>query len=199
MKPAFSLLVSFCLGVALFAAPTRNDVIVATTAVTDSAIVNCAGFVATPQYMLPGCTLTVDKGGALPSKLSLQQSDMASYLGMIPEAKPDGNWFQKLLASASGPLDTVARTYLSVHDWKAGEAVLDGVLIPHFPSGMGLVDLIRIVASQAEMESIATDVDVWVRGRRVSVPVHVRGSFLVKNVKGEGLSIEPVNLVANGE
>ena len=55
MKPAFSLLVSFCLGVALFAAPTRNDVIVATTAVTDSAIVNCAGFVATPQYMVfPG-------------------------------------------------------------------------------------------------------------------------------------------------
>ncbi|MFA6891110.1 MAG: hypothetical protein WCQ66_03395 [Sphaerochaetaceae bacterium] len=195
MKHCVPFILFFLAVSSLFGGPTRNDVIVATAAVTDSAIVNCAGFLATPQYVLPGCVLLVEQGETLPSKLVLTGSDIGSYLSCVPQRQEAQNWLQRFLSSAGGPLDEVARVYLTVHDWKEGEAVLDGTLTPRFPEGMGLAGLMRLVLVQEHMDPIETDVDVWVRGKRLSVPVHVKGSFLIRNVKGEGLTIEEDQLL----
>jgi hypothetical protein len=174
--------------------PTKNDVIVAMAAVTDSAIANSAAFLATPRYQFPGATLEIKEGETLPSRLVLQQSDIGMYLPVIPPEPVSGSWLERLLAQAAGPLDQVARMYLTVHDWKEGEAILDGTLVPRFPQGMGLSALMRMSLSKEDTPPIIVEADVWVQGRRVSVPVHVNGSFVVRNVKGEGLYIEPEGL-----
>ncbi|MFA7119054.1 MAG: hypothetical protein WC159_09795 [Sphaerochaetaceae bacterium] len=194
-------LVVFLCGVfcsSIFASPSQNDVIVAVAAITDSCIVNCAGYVASHQYILPGCTLAKEERQALPSSLILSQSDLSHYLAVIPPPQENGNWFSQLVSSASGPLDKLARTYLTVHDWKEGEALLTGTVVPLFPVGLGLSDIFSSVLTAKPLEPIETLVDVWVRGSRLSMPVHVKGTFEITNTKEQGLSIKPKQLEATG-
>jgi hypothetical protein len=80
--------------------------------------------------------------------------------------------------------------YLTVHDWRKGKRYWTARLSPGSPRD-GVVRFDADVLSKEDTPTIIVEADVWVQGRRVSVPVHVNGSFVVRNVKGEGLYIEP--------
>jgi len=171
---------------------TGNDRIVALAAVADATLAVSAGFVATPQYALPGCTLDVPDGSSLPDRLSFEGSDLGLYLAVLPQENPSPAWYEKYLAMAAGPLDALTRQVFSVHDWKEGEALLTGDIVPDFPSGMGLKDLYVTALRKSDM-TIELQVSVIVRGHRVSGPVSIEGTFAVESKDGY-LSIEPVSV-----
>jgi hypothetical protein len=180
--------------------PTANDVIVALAAVKDATISSVAAYLNTPPLELKGIEVHRDPGESLPHGLTFRRSDVAGYLTIFESTKPvRQNFLSSLLSSAKGPLNDLAIQILRMHQWEQGHAYLDGNATTQWGEGMSLSGLISSVVLGLPIPPIAVQATVTVSGRRVSVPVHVDGVFLVESEAGGYLEITPTNLKINGK
>lgn len=152
-----------------------NDYLVARAAVTDCALAVTAGYIADPQYFMPGCTLSQE---SLPRTLMVSQSDLSGYLPNVPEKPGNQTWYQRLADQAKGPLDEQCRDVLAVHDWKKGDVLLSGTYRTDWPKGSTVVTLVAQALAR-RLAEVAVEVDLLLEGRRISRPIRVRGKAMI--------------------
>lgn len=149
-----------------------NDYLVARAAVTDCALAVTAGYIADPQYFMPGCTLGQE---TIPRTLMVVQSDLSGYLPMIPAKIGNQTWYQRLASQTKGPLDDQCRTILSVHDWREGDILLSGTYRADWPKGSSVVTLVAQALAR-HFDEVTVWVDLLLEGRRISRPIRVSGT-----------------------
>ncbi|HZJ88035.1 MAG TPA: hypothetical protein VFC80_02650 [Sphaerochaeta sp.] len=196
MKVPVAVLIVLCIGSLLFGVPTYADVTVAIAAVTDATICAVAAYLNTPTMHLPGLAIEHQHDISLPHTLLFEESDIGSY---TPFFRPkQQNFFSMLLDTARGPLNAVALQFLTVHEWEVGHAVLTGVATTEWGEGMTLPLLMGYAISGMQIDPIVVDVDVNVKGSRLSTPVHIVGSFMIVSSGESFIDIEPLSLRING-
>ncbi len=175
--------------VLLFAFPlsaldvSDSDYLVARAAVADCALAVTAGYIADPQYFMPGCALSQE---TLPRTLMVSQSDLGWYLSMIPAKTGNQTWYQRLASQAKGPLDEQCRDTFLIHDWKKGDILLSGTYRADWPKGATVVTLVAQALARRFGE-VAVGVDLLLEGRRISHPIRVNGTALIA---GEGIGTD---------
>ncbi len=171
----------------LFPLPARDvsgvDLAVSHAAIYDCALAVSAGYVATPRYYMPGCTLGE---GPLPTTLTFKESDLGSYLACIPAQKEQASWYQRLALQVQGPLDNQARTYFTVHDWKENDILITGNVRILWPLGASVKTVVA-KALLRQLDPINVELSLLLEGSRISFPVCVTGNAIVQN---EGINIQ---------
>jgi hypothetical protein len=142
-----------------------------------------------------------DASTGLPSAVIFDHADLSSFLAYFPEASDtseNGNSLQLLLSRASDPLAPIIRKRLTVHDWKEGEAILDGTCAIKYQTGMTYGKMMSGVLTGTYPKA-ALAMDMTVSGIRVTVQVHVEGVFILAGDADGNLDITPVEFSVNGK
>lgn len=201
MKFGMTMLALLLLVLPLGAAePTANDVTVAVAAITDASISAVAAFLNTPSLVLPGIEMHQEIGQSLPYALSFTHSDIASYIPLFQQTQPaKRTFFSSLLSSARGPLNELALQFLTVHAWQPGHASLTGSASTAWGTGVTLTSLMTKAVSGSPLDPIVVKADVEVTGTRVSMPVHVRGTFVIESNRDGFVEIKALSMNINGD
>jgi len=196
---AFFLMMSFISSLTFATTPaTTDDVLVAVGAIKDTAFSVSSLYISDRDLALDGITLTVDSETNLPQVVVLKDVDLSTFLPYFPLPSYEPNSLQALLAQVQDPLGPLVRKRLVIHNWKKGEAIMNGVVMVQYQTGATFSSMISN-ALYGMYPRVGLGLDITITGKRVSTPLTLDGVFLLSADSNKVLDITPIQLTINGE
>jgi len=196
---AFFLMLSVVCSLTFATTPaTTDDVLVAVGAIKDTAFSVSSLYISDRDLVLDGLTLTVDAESNLPKVIVLDDVDLSSFLQYFPLPSYEPNSLQALLAQVQDPLGALVRKRLLLHDWKKGEAVMNGVVMLQYQTGATFASMLSN-ALYGKYPRVGLGLQLTITGKRVSTPLTLDGIFLLSADSNKVLDITPIQLTVNGD
>lgn len=184
-KKLLVVIVLACLAAAVFSADLSKDQIInALWALTDSAAASFAGSVSNVPKQMPGITAENLPQGSLPDKLRYNDADMYSITqALAPQSGGIAGFLLQLLSNPSAaqdsPLSLACYYSLVSRGFVRGQYILNGTMDFSFDDpGISLNTLINSLLTGNQIENICeVDVDMEFSGTAYPEPFRLKGYF----------------------
>ncbi|MBK5200277.1 MAG: hypothetical protein JJE21_01950 [Spirochaetaceae bacterium] len=160
------------------------------SAVIDTSYVAAAQFFAVDQSSIDSIVIRVPSGKILPDAIIVQEGDLGDYLQYFPQSASN------FTNNTYGALNETVRKQLMQSDWKKGVAIVTGASAVVFQKDQNVFSLLTNALSGI-FPRVGLVTDFFVEGTGFSVPLRIKGTFIVTGDSDGALKIQTISLTIN--